>query len=165
MASPPGSRSRSSRKYSTSTRTRLPPTLYTCCMCWNNRSSRSNSRPKYANATCATSKSTWPRATSSSSARKSRRPTWNPTANTGKTSSTVMCSMQTSGFRTRSTAIRKPAKSSTAWHSTKSWRKSKNRQASAIRRISVTKSSTSCCVPAPTITARIRHGSATRNCA
>jgi hypothetical protein len=42
--------------------------------------------------------------------------------------------------------------------------KIENRLASAIRRISVTRSSTSCCVPAPTTTARTRPGSATRNC-
>jgi hypothetical protein len=71
----------------------------------------------------------------------------------------------TSGSRTRSTATRTPARCSTARPSTRSWRRSRNRPASATRRTSATRSSTSCCAPAPTTTARTRRGPATRSCA
>ena len=55
-----------------------------------------------------------PRRTSSSSARKFRPLTWSRTPNTVRTSSTATSPTPTSGFRTRNTAIRTPAKSSTA---------------------------------------------------
>ena len=76
-----------------------------------------------------------------------RPPTSSLTASTGRTSSIATCCTPTSGFRIRNTAIRRPAKSSTAWRSTKSW---KDREASRHqqRRISATRSSTSCCARA-----------------
>ncbi|CAM5250446.1 hypothetical protein SSTU70S_00661 [Stutzerimonas stutzeri] len=97
--------------------------------------------------------------------KESRPPTSSRTANTGRTSSIATCCTPTSGFRIRNTAIRKPARFSTAAHSTRSWRRSRNRPASATRRTSAMKSSTSCCAPGPTTTARIHPGSATRSCA
>ena len=51
--------------------------------------------------------------------RRSRPPTSSPTASTGRTSSTATCCTPTSGSGTGSTATRKPAKSSTAWRSTR----------------------------------------------
>ena len=132
---------------------------------WSSRSNRSNSQPRCASATCASSRSTWRRATSTSSARKSRPLTSSPTASTARTSSTVTCSMRISGSRTRNTGTRKPARSSTAWRSTKSWKRSKSQPASATRRTSATRSSTSCCAHALTTTARTHRGSATRSCA
>jgi hypothetical protein len=49
--------------------------------------------------------------------------------------------------------------------STRSWRRSRSRPASATRRTSATRSSTSCCARAPTTRARTRAGPATRSCA
>lgn len=57
-----------------------------------------------------------------------------PTANTVRTSSTAMCCTPTSGSRTRNTATRKPARSSTAPPSTRNWRRSRNLPASATRK-------------------------------
>ena len=122
------------------------PTRCTCSTSSNSRSSRNSSSRKPASATCVSSRNTWRRATSSSLARKSRPPTWSPTANTVRTSSTAMCCTPTSGSRTRNTATRKPARSSTAPLSTRNWR-SRNPRASATRRTSATRSSTSCCAP------------------
>ncbi len=67
--------------------------------------------------------------------------------------------------RTGNTATRKPARSSTAPLSTRNWRRSRNPPASATRRTSATRSSTSCCAPAPATTARTRAGCPTRSCA
>ena len=49
--------------------------------------------------------------------------------------------------------------------STPSWRRSRSPPASPTRRTSATRSSTSCCAPAPRTTARTRPGPATRSCA
>ena len=49
--------------------------------------------------------------------------------------------------------------------STASWRKLKNLPGSATRKISATKSSTSCCVPGPTMQAVTPTGPVTRSCA
>ena len=144
---------------------RSPPTRCTCFTCWSSRSSRNSSPPRCASATCASSRSTWRRATSSSSAKRSRPLISSRTASTGRTSSIATCCTPTSGFRIRNTAIRRPAKSSTAWRSTRSWKRSRSQPASATRRISATRSSTSCCAPAPTTTARTRRGCPTRSCA
>jgi hypothetical protein len=54
------------------------------------------------------------RAMPSSSARKSRPPTWSRIRSTARTSSTATSPMPTSGSRTRNTAITTPARASTA---------------------------------------------------
>jgi predicted Ser/Thr protein kinase len=85
--------------------------------------------------------------------------------NTARTSSTATSPSPTTGFRTRNTAIRTPAKSSTVPRSMANWRKSKNRPAFPIPRTSATRSSTSCCGRGPTTVARTRPGPATKSCA
>ena len=113
-----------------------------------------------------TSRSTWRRATPSSSARKSRRPTSSPTPSTARTSSTATSTyadfwIQDQEFRDTDTGeifdraalnaelekIEKPA-----GHR-------------PTRRTSATRSSTSCCARAPATPARTRPGPATRSCA
>ena len=107
--------------------TRSPRTRCTCSTCWSSRSSRNSSPPRCARALPALHQGVRRRATSSSSAKRSRPPTSSLTASTGRTSSIATCCTPTSGFRIRNTAIRRPAKSSTAWRSTRSW---KDREAS-----------------------------------
>ena len=63
-------------------------------------------------------KSTWRRATPSSSAAKSRRPISNPTANTARTCSTATSPTPTRGSRSRTSRTPTPARCSTARFST-----------------------------------------------
>ena len=91
-------------------------------------------------ATSSISRAGWRRATPSSSARRSRPPTSSRTPSTARTSSTAMSRLPTAGSRTRTTAIRKPARASTAARSTPSSRRSRSRSASPIRRTSATRS-------------------------
>ena len=86
------------------------------------------------------------------------------TRNTARTSSTATSPTPTSGSRTRNSAIRTPARCSTAAPSTTNWKRSRSRPASATRRISATRWSTSCCAPGPRTMARTRPGRPTRSC-
>jgi len=112
-----------------------------------------------------TSRSTWRRATPSSSARKSRRPTSSPIPNTARTFSTVMLPTPITGSRTRSIATPTPAKYSTAARSMASWRKSKSRRASATKGFPQRDRQLRAARPAPTTAARTRCGPAMKSCA
>jgi serine protein kinase len=112
--------------------------------CSSNRLRVNSSRRTCTTATSSISRASWCLTMSNSSVRKSRPLTSNPTRSTARIFSTVTSPMPTSGFRTRSTAIPKPAKTSAERRSTKSSRKSKNRPVSPIPRIFVTRSLISC---------------------
>ncbi len=66
---------------------------------------------------------------------------------TVRTSSTATSPTLISGSRIRSTVTPRPASCLTVPRSTASWRRLRNQPGSATRKISATKSSTSCCVP------------------
>jgi hypothetical protein len=70
--------------------------------------------PRPSRSTSASSRSTWRRAMPSSSARRSRPPTWRAIPSTARTSSTATSPTPTTGSRTTSTATPTPARSSTA---------------------------------------------------
>ncbi len=107
----------------------------------------------------------WRRAMPSSSARRSRRPIWNPTRTMARTCSTGTSPMPMPGSRNRTTRIPTPARCSTA----RSWRpsspRSSSRRASRTPRTSATRWSSSCCAPGPSTRARTPTGSSTRSCA